>query len=294
METKEYLDAILKEQDLADDSDEMDALRRRRKAVKELLEREFPDAESTIRYGGSIAKGTLIRENYDLDLTFYVPSGNNTVGDTLQEIYGNTATKLKNEYVVQRKTSALRLKNKEQEDFHIDVIPGRYTDDEKSDTFIYQQSAEKCRLKTNLQTHIDHIRDSGVIPAIRLLKLWKARKALRVKQFVFELMIVDLLKEKKDETLAVQFEHVLVEIKDSKDPIPVEDPANPTGNDLTFTTDIWSELQTAAQVTLDQIRNTGYEGAFGPLQKKDKAARVTALKSAAAAVVTPARSWGEK
>ena len=49
-------------------------------------------------------------------------------------------------------------------DFHLDVVPGRFTDDTKSDCFLFQNGADKERLKTNLQVHIDPLRpDTGAL-----------------------------------------------------------------------------------------------------------------------------------
>jgi tRNA nucleotidyltransferase (CCA-adding enzyme) len=292
METNEYLREILRSQDLAEDSDEMRDLREHRKNVETFLRQAFPEASPTTRYGGSKAKGTVIKESYDLDLVFYLPQEDTSVGDTLKDIYENTRKALEKEYSVVPKTSALRIRSQEQEDFHIDVVPGRYTDEKKSDCFIYQASAEKCRLKTNLDSHITHVKDSGVVDAIRLLKLWKTRKALGVKQFVFELLIIELLKGKKDKPLAEQIRHVLIAIKDAFDPIPVEDPANPSGNDLTnVLTSSWSELRQTAASTFAVVEDTGWEGVFGKLEKKDGSARSASLQRAAAAVVIPTRPW---
>jgi tRNA nucleotidyltransferase (CCA-adding enzyme) len=292
METNEYLREILKSQDLADDSDEMKDLRESRQKVESLLRESFPKASPTIRYGGSKAKGTLIKEYYDLDLIFYLPDDETSAGETLKDIYENVRKALEKEYAVVPKTSALRVRSQQQVDLHVDVVPGRYTDDKKSDCFIYQASAEKCRLKTNLDTHIAHVKNSGVVEAIRLLKLWKTRKGLRVKQFVFELLIIKLLKGKKDKPLADQLQHVLTEIKDAVDPIPVEDPANPSGNDLTSVlTSCWSELSLTATSTLTVVEDAGWEGVFGKVEQKDENARSAGLQRAAAAVAIPTRPW---
>jgi tRNA nucleotidyltransferase (CCA-adding enzyme) len=293
MGTNEYLQKLLESQDLADDSQEMTTLRDRRKEIEALLRKTFPDASPTIRYGGSKAKGTLIKEAYDLDLIFYPPHDDISAGETLKDIYENAREALEKEYSVVPKTSALRVRSRQSEDLHIDVVPGRYTDDKKADCFIYQASAEKCRLKTNLDTQITHVKDSGVVDAIRLLKLWKTRKALRVKQFVFELLIIKLLKGKKAKPLAEQLEHVLTQIKDAANPISVEDPANPSGNDLTsaLTTTIWSELSLTASATLSVAQESGWEKVFGKTEKMDEAARSAGLQRAAVAVSVPTRPW---
>ena len=106
MTDNEYLQAVLKSQDLADDSAELKALTARREDVEALLRRAFPDSSPTIRYGGSKAKGTLIKESYDLDIVCYFPHDDTTAGDTLEDIYNNVAAALEKDYAVERKRSA--------------------------------------------------------------------------------------------------------------------------------------------------------------------------------------------
>ena len=298
MSDKEYLEGVLADQDLADDSAELKELQGHRKDVEKLLREEFSDSSPTIRYGGSKAKGTLIKEYYDLDLVCYFPQDDSDCGDTLKDIYGNVRDALKSKYDVQEKTSAIRLRSKEAtslgKDFHIDVVPGRFVDASKADCFLQQTQGDKDRLKTNLQTHIDYIRDSGVVDAIRLMKLWKFRRGLRVKQFVFELLIVKLLAKKKAGSLADQLKHVWKEIADAEDPTCVEDPANPTGNDLmpALRDGTWSQLSEAATNTLSGLDNSGWESIFGSVKKISQGARVSGLQAAAAAVSRPTKPFG--
>jgi hypothetical protein len=296
MDTNEYLQQVLESQDLADDSKEMKELRERRGKVEQLLLDSFPKVRATVRYGGSKAKRTLIKEAYDLDLIYYLPHDEIGAGEGLKDIYENVRNALSRDYYVESKKSALRVKSRDFEDFHIDVVPGRYTDEKKSDCFIYQASGEKCRLKTNLDTHIAHVRDSGVVEAIRLLKLWKTRKALRVKQFVFELLIIRLLEGKSGKELTVQLQYVLKGITDSADPISVEDPANPTGNDLSsfLGHDIWSELVLTASGTLSVVGQSGWEGVFGKVGKMTEGTRVDRLQHAAAVITGSTRPWCAK
>ena len=96
---------------------------------------------------------------------------------TLKDIFNNVRDKLTEHYYVEPKTSAIRLRDKnDKTDFHVDVVPGRYVDDSKSDCFIYLNGGKKERLKTNLKMQVDHVKKSGVVPAIRLLKLWRVRR----------------------------------------------------------------------------------------------------------------------
>lgn len=294
MTTQEYLEKVLEDQRLADDSDEMKELRQHREDVEAVILEAFGDFKPTIRYGGSKAKGTLIRESYDLDLVCYFPSGETGAGDSLEDIFNNVKDVLANHYHTEAKTSAIRLKSKDAvwDDFHIDVVPGRFTDDDKKDCYLYQNGAEKCRLKTNLQVHIDHIRDAGVTPALRLLKLWRSRRAIGVKNFIWELLCIQLLINMKNSTLEEQVKHGLQTVADSQDAISIEDPANPSGNDLMeFLDNHWWQLSAAASDTLALAESGGWAAVFGSIDEASKSNDTDRLAAVAVSTGTRTQPW---
>ena len=140
MTSNQYLEEVLLEQTLSPGGPELKALQQHRKDVEKLLRDKFGNSP-TIREGGSKAKGTMIKESYDLDLTCYFPRDDNTAGETLKEIYENVEKALAAKYSVVRKGCALRLKDPEGDtDFHIDVVPGRFVDGDDGDVFLYPSS----------------------------------------------------------------------------------------------------------------------------------------------------------
>ena len=204
---------------------------------------------------------------------------------------------MEKKYLVEPKASALRLKDLNTQalgvDFHIDVVPGRFTDDEKSDAFLCISTGEKKRLKTNLDVHIKHVKDSGVIDAIRLMKLWEVRNGLPIRNFVLELAVIKLLESKKDAARSTQLEYIWTEFRDNIENLYVEDPANPSGNDLSnlLNSTIKGILAEGAGRTLSLIGTSGWEAVFGPVDEKRETEKTEALRRAAAAVVTPTRPW---
>merc|ERR1711916_151281 len=100
-----------------------------------------------------------------------------------------------------------------------------YVDESRGDAYLHQNSGQKSRLKTNLQTHVDHIKTSGVIGTLKLGKLARVRYDLDIKQFALDLVLIELLKGKTAESLDQQFTHVLQIIADRSTPITIEDPA---------------------------------------------------------------------
>ena len=298
MTPKEYLEAILKNQTLSPEGDELKKLQEHRSKVEVLLLDEFQDCKPTIRYGGSKAKGTMIKESYDLDIICYFGHDATEAGETLKDIFNNVKGALEKQYELQPKTSALRLKSKEDQtrgvDFHIDVVPGRFTDDKKEDAFLHITSGEKDRLKTNLEKHIDHIRDSGFADAIRLMKLWNIRNGIGVKTFVLELLVVKILSESKNAgDLPAELKGVWAVMRDHSKELSVEDPANPTGNDLSDLLNdvVKARLQTCATSTLKTIEDAGWEGVFGPADEPTKAQRVASIAASAATIHNPAKPW---
>ena len=296
MNPEDYLAAILAKQTFADDDQELSALRDRREQVRALLGGRFSSCSPSIRQAGSMAKGTMIREAYDLDMTCYFPEGEQAAGATLKDIFENVERVLGENYHIQRKASAIRLRAASDwsTDLHIDVVPGRFIDSKKSDVFLYRTTPDKARLKTNLQTHVDHIRESGVRKAIRLLKLWRVRNGLAsAKTFVLELLVVKLLEEMESEPISEQLTHVLSELKERASALSVEDPAN-SGNDLTPTLDSFRHLlSSAADSTLAQVQSAGWEGVFGTIQAsaRELADREAALRAAVASVSIPSKPY---
>jgi len=293
MTEKEYLEAVLKSQTIPGGSDELKALQDQRETVEGVLRSDF-GSSPTIRYGGSKAKHTMIRESYDLDILCYFPREDDDCGTTLREIYDSVCETLSGSYSVERKASALRLmKLQDTEDYtHIDVVPGRFTDESKEDVFLHQEHSEGERLKTNPDVQITHVRSSGVRDAIKLMKLWNTRKGLRVKTFVLELLVIDLLKKKTSVCLPDQLRHVLTQIRDSYGDLTVEDPANPSGNDLSDLLDesVQARLRATASTSLLRLEESGWEAIFGELGD-DRGVLLEGLKRIAVAGSSQPKPW---
>lgn len=219
MTPNEYLTKLLESQTLKEGSTELEDLRKHREAVETLIRAKFPSP--TIRYGGSKAKGTMVRDSYDLDLPCYFSNDDTSAGETLEEIFESVKAALEQDYWVEVKASALRLRSRDMTtDFHIDVVPGRFTDDTETDAFLHRTTGDKAWFKTNLQVHIDHVRDSGVTDAIKVMKVWRKRNGANLKTFVMELIVVKLIGGSK-KRLDEQVLEVLTEVAENADGISV-------------------------------------------------------------------------
>ena len=296
MTPSEYLQNILSKQTLDPQGDELADLKNRQQEVIALLNREFPGADMTISVAGSFAKETMIRESYDLDLTCYFGNDDTSAGDTLEDIYNGVRKALEKDFRVGPKTSALRLRSCQKDsldkDFHIDVVPGRYSGTERADVFLFLKSRDKCRLKTNLGVQIQHIRFSGCRDEIRLMKLWNATTGLALKTFVLELAVIKILKlPEAPWGVAERLRFALEYLRDNADSFTVEDPANPTGNDLSEYLDsqVRARVKRVATRTLNDVDRDGWEGVFGPVEEVSRTRRAAAIVSVVRE--NPSRPW---
>ena len=256
MNGNQYLQDLLVSQELTEGCPELVALDKERDEVDRLLREKYPYSNLTFTHGGSRAKGTMIRDDYDLDEVVYFENEDTAAGETLEEIYEDVATLLEESYSVRRKRSALRLRSADgKKDLKVDVVPGRYIDATKTDVFLHQNEGDKERLKTNLEVHISHIRNSGCTDEIKLAKLWRTRNDIRMKTFPLELLVIEVLNGNSAGNLEDRFRRVLEAFADDMDSLTIEDPANPSGNDLSscLTDKLRDELSSTARDTLDTV-----------------------------------------
>ena len=303
MNGNEYLQKILDDQTLKEDGPELKALREERDSVEALLRKEFENSNPIIRYGGSKAKRTMIKESYDLDIPCYFKCEDDDAGSTLEEIFNNTRKALEKQYIVTPKTSALRLLSSSDQArgtyVHVDVVPGRFTDDKKEDCYLYVSNGDKCRLKTNLDVQIEHIRDSGWREAVRLCKLWKVRNGIQLKTLGLELAVIEILNSgKPGAALDAQLVAFWEMWRDDPDSVKIEDPSNPHGNNLDglLSSDVRRTLSFSSADSLRRLDESGWESIFGAApeasDEKQSARRIEVLTRATTATSASAvKPW---
>lgn len=246
MNPEKYLQNLLTSQDLS--PQQTRDLESHKKEITDFLQTEF-GTDPVIKYAGSWAKGTMIRERYDLDIVCYFPHNDSR---SLKDIRQDVATHLKSKYLLRPKASAERILDLKGSaapiDFHIDVVPGRFIEG-SNNVFLHVEGGEKDRLMTNLKTHIDTIANSGCVPIIRLVKLWAHRNNISLKTFVLEMFVVDSLQGSKNKnSLTEGFKEVISAFKNNFASARIVDPAN-TNNVVSTsknTTDELHAIQTAS------------------------------------------------
>ncbi len=204
-------------------------------------------------YAGSFGKKTMVRARYDLDIVIYWPQG---ITDTLKGIYNAVGDVLKQHYkVVNSKTVSWELPF--EGGFHIDVVPGRALDANYYEANLYRTDT-KTSLKTSLKKHIDTVRGSGRTDAIRLVKLWRIKKAVPFKKsFLLEMLTIEACKGIPVANVADQVWATLTYIRDNIIGCNVLDPANSNNSlsdDLTA-----ADRQKICEAAAAAINNRSWE-----------------------------------
>ncbi len=272
MTVNDFLEQVLIEQTISEDSDEHRSLIAEHDRLVSLITDKLNEAKPSIEIGGSLAKGTLVRASYDLDTICYFDNDDNGAGETLKDIRETVESALRTVYETESKRSAIKLIGKKSGtlEFPVDVVPGRYVDQDRKDVFLHQSEGEKERLKTNLHKHINHIKDSGHVDIIRLAKIWKLRADIDIKTFVLDLLVIECLKDSTNTELESSLVCFWTALRDDIDSISIEDPANPTGNDLSavFGDAEKETLSAAATIALDLVDVNEWEALLGELGKE--------------------------
>lgn len=233
----QYLSNLLAEQNLT--KAELDALR----SLRETIEGQLSVLQGSPRfyYGGSFGKRTMVKARYDLDLVMYWPF---TATYSIKGIYEAVGDILRKHWkVVNAKTVAWELPF--DGGFHIDVVPGRAMDAQYYEANL-RRTDTGTTLKTSLKKHIDTVRGSGRVDVVRLMKLWKVRKAVPFKKsFLLELMTIDGCKGKQSDDLESQMIAALKYVRDNIKTCSVSDPAN-SNNSLS------DDLDASARAAISQ------------------------------------------
>lgn len=299
MNENEYLQSIVAAHELDENSSEAIAVLAVKNDVEKLIRGKLTSAVPVIEIAGSYAKGTMIRDHYDLDVVCYFQNSETEAGDTLEEIYNAIKDFLSEEYTVTPKNAALFLSTKDGNGLplHVDVVPGRFVDDSQTDCFLYQNDGDKNRLQTNLRTHINHVKESGLTDAIKLAKYWRHRRGFDeiIRSFILELIVIEVLKDKKSASLDQQMMSFLTVLRDDIDNVKIVDPANETGNDLStaFNESIRSSLQKAAKATLTSIENDGWASVFPTSTQTPSSNRAARIEDVTRSVAEPSKLWLE-
>ena len=163
----------------------------------------------------------MIRAGYDLDIVLYWPSDSPY---SLESLYRAAESVLdRNWRTVIKKKVGLEIPF--QGDFHIDVIPGKFSSSDENYAYLYNNRTGG-RFQTSIYVQVDYVKNSRRQDAIRLMKLWKMRKNVPIKTFIIESCVIERCKgydrSKLEPQLLAAFRYIRDNIQNTK----IVDPAN--------------------------------------------------------------------
>lgn len=172
------------------------------------------------KLSGSRAKGTAIDIATDLDLFISLSS---TTQNTLKEIYDSLYDRMVEEGISARKQNVsigiTYLGRK------IDLVPAKRQSQYGNDHSLYRRKANSWT-KTNIDTHISHVRQSGRITEITALKIWRENHGLEFPSILLECFVIDSLYGRSQNAPADNFMYLLRDIRDNIQTRRIVDPAN--------------------------------------------------------------------
>ena len=168
---------------------------------------------------GSFAKGTANKNGTDIDLFISLAE---TTNEPMRDIYNKLFNTMKSAGFSPKKQNVSI--NVTVNGYDVDLVPGRQQNFLTEDHSLYRRRADTWT-KTNVSTHINHVRFSGCVSEIRILKLWRNQKGLDFPSFYLELSVMQALSG----SLGTLPERVMTSfryIRDNFSNARVVDPAN--------------------------------------------------------------------
>lgn len=175
---------------------------------------------SSVSPSGSFAKGTANKSGTDIDIFISLTNGTN---GTLKEIYESLFKKMTEKgYTPRRQNVSINVKVN---GYSVDLVPAKRQDTYSDDHSLYRRKADTWT-KTNVATHISHVRQGGRLNETRVLKLWRNQKGLDFPSFYLELVVITALSGSYYGTLSANVRKVFEYLRDTFPNARVVDPAN--------------------------------------------------------------------
>ena len=186
-----------------------------------------------IKRSGSREKGTAIKGKSDMDMFVSIFDTNGYF--LLRELYDDLYDYLQKDGLKVRKQNVsigVVFKG-----YDIDVVPARKVNSSSyvkqairyNDHYLWSNKKDN-RMLTNIQKHIDLVRESGIQNIIILLKIWKYQKQIDFPSIYLEIILIDAFEKYNDfgktfeNKVLYAFDYIYKNIIDKK----VVDPSNST------------------------------------------------------------------
>ena len=204
----------------------------------------------SVSYSGSIAKGTAVSLSADADIFISLSSSLNS---TLKHIFQSLCnTLLARRANIRKQNVSVRVTIGS---FKYDLIPGRRQSQYSNDHSLYKSRSDTWT-KTNVETHIAYVKNSGRLEEIKITKIWRELHQIEFPSFYLEMAVIDALRRKKTNQLSENFLVVLNFIATEFVNKRYVDPANTNNiisDDLTYAEKMIVKNKAASMLTKSQF-----------------------------------------
>lgn len=188
--------------------------------LKSIIARWAGDCLCEIKLSGSRAKGTAIDLATDLDLFISLSS---TTTNTLSEIYSSLYNLVTNQGFIARKQNvSIGITSKGKT---IDLVPAKRQGQYGNDHSLYKSKSDSWT-KTNIDTHIRRVLNSGRQNEIVALKIWRENHNLEFPSILLETLTIEALSGRSTTSTSDNVLYMLKYIQDHILSTRVLDPAN--------------------------------------------------------------------
>lgn len=143
-----------------------------------------------LKLAGSIAKGTAISGTSDIDLFISLNPSVSTC-NTLENVYTTLRNRFNGAgYTAREQNVSVGI---DHTGLKIDVVAGVKHNLLGLDHSIWKRKAQTWT-KTNIDQHISHVKNSGRIPDIKAVKIWRKLRGMDFPSFYLELSVIEALK----------------------------------------------------------------------------------------------------
>ena len=183
---------------------------------------------------GSKAKGDAIKGKSDIDIFVSITDRNNNY--TVKQYYEDLYSFLKPHFY----NNTIRKQNVSigvtYAGCNIDITPGKRVNYQNygngnnySDHYIYSRKNDSNTL-TNIQKHIDMVKNSGLTKEMMILKIWKNCHNLELPSIAIEIITCEVLRNNRSYYLYNNVKKVLESLRDTITTRRIIDPANSNNN----------------------------------------------------------------
>ena len=188
--------------------------------LKRIVSSWAGDCLCEIKLSGSRAKGTAIDLATDLDLFISLSS---TTSNSLSEIYNSLYTILINSDIKARKQNVSIGVSYGGE--KVDLVPGKRQSQYGNDHSLYKRKSDSWT-KTNVDSHINNVINSGRRNEILALKIWRENHGIEFPSILLETLAINALGSRSTKTTAENVLYMLRYLKENILNVKVLDPAN--------------------------------------------------------------------